>query len=94
MSVAQQTGQNYVNLPSNCYSVSNLPTNTEWTLVTNVYSPVASNAMIVESREELKSISTDSITTETSSQITSSDKSPINGTDMKTEFDNSPKKTI
>ncbi|CAF0957659.1 unnamed protein product [Rotaria sordida] len=84
----------YVNLPSNCYSVSNLPTNTEWTLVTNVYSPVASNAMIVESREELKSISTDSITTETSSQITSSDKSPINGTDMKTEFDNSPKKTI
>ncbi|CAF3615150.1 unnamed protein product [Rotaria sp. Silwood1] len=43
---------NYVNLSSNCYSVSNLPTNTEWTLTTNVYSPVVSNAMIVESREE------------------------------------------
>ncbi|CAF4924606.1 unnamed protein product [Rotaria sp. Silwood1] len=82
----------FVNLPSNCYSVSNLRTNTEWTLATNVYSPVASNAMIVESREELKSLSTDSITTETPSQITSSDKSPINGTDMKTEFVNSPKK--
>ncbi|CAF4598549.1 unnamed protein product, partial [Rotaria sp. Silwood2] len=82
----------YVNLPSNCYSVSNLPTNTEWTLTTNVYSPVVSNAMIVESREELKFPSTDSITTETPSEITSSDKSPINGTDMKTEFVNSPKK--
>ncbi|CAF4756372.1 unnamed protein product, partial [Rotaria sp. Silwood1] len=33
-----------------------------------------------------------SITTETPSQITSSDKSPTNGTDMKTEFVNSPKK--
>ncbi|CAF3555407.1 unnamed protein product [Rotaria sp. Silwood1] len=43
---------NYVNLSSNCYSVSNLPTNTEWTFTTNVYSPVVSNAMIVESREE------------------------------------------
>jgi hypothetical protein len=48
--------------------------------------------MIVENQEELKSPSTDSVTTETPSQIASNEKSPINENDMKTEFVNFRKK--
>jgi hypothetical protein len=72
--------------------VSNVPTSVEWAPATNIYSPPVSNAMIVESHEELKSPSTDSMTTETPSQITSNEKSPINENDMKTEFVNFRKK--
>ena len=83
---------NYVNVPPSHYSVSNVPGSSEWSGLSNVYSPSVSNAMIVESREELKSPSTDSMTTETPSQITSNEKSPINENDMKTEFVNFRKK--
>jgi hypothetical protein len=45
--------------------------------------------MIVESREELKSPSTeDSLTGETSSQLVSNEKSSLNENDTKTEFIN------
>ncbi len=85
---------NYVNVLSNCYSVSNIPSSTEWTPPTNVYSPSVSNAMIAKSWEGLKSPLKDSIKIEIPSQITSNEKSPISETDMKTEFVNFRKKTI
>jgi len=83
---------NYINVPSSHYSVSNVPGNSEWSNASNLYSPSISNAMINESHEELKSPSTDSMTTETPSQITPNEKSPINENDMKTEFVNFRKK--
>jgi hypothetical protein len=51
--------------------------------------------MIVESREELKSPSTeDSLTGETSSQLVSNEKSSLNENDTKTKFINSRKNNL
>jgi hypothetical protein len=48
--------------------------------------------MLIESQEELKSPSTDSVTTEIPSQIVSNEKCLMNENDMKTEFVNFRKK--
>ncbi len=82
----------FVNSPSNRFSLNNVPSSDEWSR-TNLYPSPVSNSIIVESREGLKSPSSDSVTTETPpSQIASNEKSPVNENDMKTEFVNFRKK--
>ena len=72
----------YVNTPSNRYD--------DWSRPTHFSAPVSTS--LIESHDELKSPSTDSVTTETRSQIASNEKSPLNDNDMKTEFVNFRKK--
>lgn len=90
--VVNQPLNNFVNVPSNRLPMVNVPKTTEEWSSTNVYSTGVQNSMLVQPREEIKSPSTDSVITETPSQVIPNEKSPINEADMKTEFVNFRKK--
>ncbi|CAF2112353.1 unnamed protein product [Rotaria magnacalcarata] len=91
MSLIDSSLSNFVNVPPNRLTLPNVSKSDEWPS-TNIYSTPVSKSMIVQSLEELKSPSTDSITTDNPSQTVSNEKSPTNETDMKTEFVNFRKK--
>ena len=83
----------FVNVPSSNLSIRSLSHGDQsWSTPTNVYPSVVANSMLIECQDELKSPSTESVTTEQTNPMSPTDKSPLNDNDMKTEFVNFRKK--
>ncbi len=82
----------FVNIPPNRLALNNVPTSEPWNSPNVLYSAPVPKSILLEPEEELKSPSTDSVTTETPSQVAANEKNLINENDMKTEFVNFRKK--
>ena len=83
----------FVNVPSSNLAIRSLShADQSWSTPTNVYPSGVANSMSIECQDELKSPSTESVTTEQTNPMSPTDKSPLNDNDMKTEFVNFRKK--